>query len=136
MLAFSHKPLPPPTYPHTFVCVYTTIMCCVTPTVPHDALAPVHLDPPPTTSPSSLMASPIPPPVSPHIIPPPLPQVGAIVPWNWPFHNVLNPLVAAVFAGNAIVIKVGGWIRSNLHLVWISVDVSATMVTLCSLACV
>jgi acyl-CoA reductase-like NAD-dependent aldehyde dehydrogenase len=32
--------------------------------------------------------------------------VGAIVPWNWPFHNVFNPLTAAVFAGNAIVIKV------------------------------
>lgn len=34
-------------------------------------------------------------------------QIGAIVPWNYPFHNVLNPLSAAVFAGNAIVIKVG-----------------------------
>ena len=22
-------------------------------------------------------------------------QVGAIVPWNYPFHNVFNPLVAA-----------------------------------------
>ena len=33
-------------------------------------------------------------------------QVGAIVPWNYPFHNVFNPLTAAVYAGNAIVIKV------------------------------
>ncbi len=33
-------------------------------------------------------------------------QVGAIVPWNYPFHNVFNPLSAAVYAGNAIVIKV------------------------------
>ncbi len=32
--------------------------------------------------------------------------VGAIVPWNWPFHNIINPISAAVFAGNAIVIKV------------------------------
>ena len=32
-------------------------------------------------------------------------QVGAIVPFNYPFHNVFNPLLAAVFAGNAIVIK-------------------------------
>lgn len=31
--------------------------------------------------------------------------VGAIVPWNYPFHNVFNPLIAAVFSGNAIVIK-------------------------------
>lgn len=36
----------------------------------------------------------------------PMGVVGAIVPWNWPFHNVINPISAAVFAGNAIVIKV------------------------------
>ncbi|MEW5302973.1 MAG: hypothetical protein WDW38_003925 [Sanguina aurantia] len=36
----------------------------------------------------------------------PVGVVGAIVPWNYPFHNVLNPLTAAVFAGNSIVIKV------------------------------
>mmetsp|Transcript_7006 Transcript_7006/g.19782 ORF Transcript_7006/g.19782 Transcript_7006/m.19782 type:complete len:603 (-) Transcript_7006:65-1873(-) len=36
----------------------------------------------------------------------PLGVVGAIVPWNYPFHNVFNPLTAAVMAGNAIVIKV------------------------------
>ena len=28
------------------------------------------------------------------------------MPWNYPFHNVLNPLTAALFSGNAIVIKV------------------------------
>ncbi len=33
-------------------------------------------------------------------------QVGAIVPFNYPFHNIFNPLMAAVFAGNSIVIKV------------------------------
>ena len=33
-------------------------------------------------------------------------QVGAIVPWNYPFHNIFNPLSAAVYSGNAIVIKV------------------------------
>ncbi|GIL95004.1 hypothetical protein Vretimale_1119 [Volvox reticuliferus] len=36
----------------------------------------------------------------------PVGVVGAIVPWNYPFHNVLNPLTAALFAGNALVIKV------------------------------
>jgi len=36
----------------------------------------------------------------------PVGVVGAIVPWNYPFHNVFNPLIAAVFSGNAIVIKV------------------------------
>jgi hypothetical protein len=36
----------------------------------------------------------------------PVGVVGTIVPWNYPFHNVFNPLLAAVFAGNACVIKV------------------------------
>ncbi|KAI8471381.1 MAG: Aldehyde/histidinol dehydrogenase [Monoraphidium minutum] len=36
----------------------------------------------------------------------PVGVVGAIVPWNWPFHNVINPISAATYAGNAIVIKV------------------------------
>ncbi|CAM6124684.1 unnamed protein product [Calypogeia fissa] len=36
----------------------------------------------------------------------PLGVIGAIVPWNYPFHNVFNPMLAAVFSGNAIVIKV------------------------------
>eukprot|EP00892_Ulva_mutabilis_P007130 jgi/Ulvmu1/478/UM001_0486.1 len=36
----------------------------------------------------------------------PLGVVGTIVPWNYPFHNILNPLLAALFAGNGIVIKV------------------------------
>jgi hypothetical protein len=35
----------------------------------------------------------------------PVGVVGAIVPWNYPCHNVFNPIVAATFAGNAIVIK-------------------------------
>lgn len=36
----------------------------------------------------------------------PLGVVGAIVPWNYPFHNILNPITAAIMAGNAIVVKV------------------------------
>jgi acyl-CoA reductase-like NAD-dependent aldehyde dehydrogenase len=32
--------------------------------------------------------------------------IAAIVPWNWPFHNLINPVSAATFAGNAIVVKV------------------------------
>ena len=35
----------------------------------------------------------------------PLGVIGAIVPWNYPFHNVFNPVSAALFSGNAIVIK-------------------------------
>lgn len=36
----------------------------------------------------------------------PLGVIAAIVPWNYPFHNIFNPMLSAVFAGNAIVIKV------------------------------
>lgn len=36
----------------------------------------------------------------------PVGVVGAIVPWNYPFHNVFNPLIAALFSGNALVVKV------------------------------
>jgi len=36
----------------------------------------------------------------------PVGVVGAIVPWNYPCHNVFNPLTASLFAGNGIVIKV------------------------------
>ncbi|KAL3696761.1 hypothetical protein R1sor_010837 [Riccia sorocarpa] len=36
----------------------------------------------------------------------PLGVIGAIVPWNYPFHNIFNPMLAAVFSGNAVVIKV------------------------------
>ena len=35
----------------------------------------------------------------------PVGVVGAIVPWNYPCHNVFNPIIAATFAGNSIVIK-------------------------------
>ena len=42
----------------------------------------------------------------------PVGVVGAIVPWNYPFHNVLNPLTAAVMAGNSIVIK------ASEHAAW------------------
>lgn len=36
----------------------------------------------------------------------PLGVIGAIVPWNYPFHNVMNPVSAALVSGNAIVVKV------------------------------
>ena len=32
--------------------------------------------------------------------------IGVIIPWNYPFHNVFNPVSAALFSGNAIVLKV------------------------------
>ena len=36
----------------------------------------------------------------------PLGVVAAIVSWNYPFHNFIGPVISALFAGNAIVVKV------------------------------
>ncbi|KAI0476155.1 Aldedh-domain-containing protein [Xylariaceae sp. FL0804] len=36
----------------------------------------------------------------------PLGVVAALVSWNYPFHNLLGPVIAAVFAGNGVVVKV------------------------------
>jgi len=36
----------------------------------------------------------------------PLGVIGAIVPWNYPLHNVFNPLIATLMTGNALVLKV------------------------------
>ena len=35
----------------------------------------------------------------------PLGVVASIVSWNYPFHNLLGPVIAALFTGNAIVVK-------------------------------
>lgn len=40
----------------------------------------------------------------------PLGVVGAIIPWNYPLQNILNPLVPALMAGNAVVIKPSEWV--------------------------
>lgn len=36
----------------------------------------------------------------------PLGVLGAIVSWNYPFHNLYGQIISAIFAGNAIVVKV------------------------------
>ncbi|KAM7280054.1 hypothetical protein ACFE04_007188 [Oxalis oulophora] len=56
----------------------------------------------------------------------PLGVIGAIVSWNYPFHNIFNPMLAAVFSGNGIVIKVTSDSRRtflhsyNLHVLLVS----------------
>ncbi|KAF2636421.1 ALDH-like protein [Massarina eburnea CBS 473.64] len=35
----------------------------------------------------------------------PLGVVAACVSWNYPFHNLLSPIIASIFAGNAIIVK-------------------------------
>ncbi len=37
--------------------------------------------------------------------------VGALVSWNYPFHNILNPVIAAIFSGNGIVVKCSERVR-------------------------
>lgn len=39
----------------------------------------------------------------------PLGVIGVISPWNFPFQNILGPLIPALFAGNAVVTKVSEW---------------------------
>lgn len=36
----------------------------------------------------------------------PLGVVAALVSWNYPFHNMMGPIVSSLFAGNAVVVKV------------------------------
>ena len=36
----------------------------------------------------------------------PIGVIAGIVPWNYPFHNVFNPMIATIMSGNALVLKV------------------------------
>ncbi|KAI5925793.1 Aldehyde/histidinol dehydrogenase [Camillea tinctor] len=36
----------------------------------------------------------------------PLGVVAALVSWNYPFHNLIGPIISAIFSGNGIVVKV------------------------------
>jgi acyl-CoA reductase-like NAD-dependent aldehyde dehydrogenase len=40
----------------------------------------------------------------------PLGVVGAIIPWNYPFQNLANPIIPALMSGNAIVLKPSEWV--------------------------
>lgn len=40
----------------------------------------------------------------------PLGVIGVICPWNYPLQNVLGPTIPALFAGNAVVVKVSEWV--------------------------
>ncbi|KAE8714226.1 Aldehyde dehydrogenase 22A1 [Hibiscus syriacus] len=39
----------------------------------------------------------------------PLGVIGAIVSWNYPFHNIFNPMLAAVFSGNDLLKQEKRW---------------------------
>ncbi|MBW2716753.1 MAG: aldehyde dehydrogenase family protein, partial [Deltaproteobacteria bacterium] len=39
----------------------------------------------------------------------PLGVIGIICPWNYPFQNIFGPVIPALMAGNAVVVKVSEW---------------------------
>ncbi len=41
---------------------------------------------------------------------PPLGVIGAIVPWNYPLQNIMNPAIPALMAGNGFVVKPSEWV--------------------------
>lgn len=47
----------------------------------------------------------------------PLGVVAAIVSWNYPFHNTYGPIISALFAGNAIVLKVHHMLHINSTII-------------------
>ncbi len=40
----------------------------------------------------------------------PLGVVAAIIPWNYPYQNLVNPIIPALMSGNAIVVKPSEWV--------------------------
>ncbi|TVY81930.1 putative aldehyde dehydrogenase-like protein [Lachnellula suecica] len=50
----------------------------------------------------------------------PLGVVAALVSWNYPFHNLIGPMISAIFSGNAIVVKASentAWSASYFTLI-------------------
>lgn len=45
----------------------------------------------------------------------PLGVVAAIVSWNYPYHNLMGPIIAALFTGNAIVLKPSEQVAWSSH---------------------
>lgn len=68
----------------------------------------------------------------------PLGVVAAIISWNYPLHNLLGPVVAALFSGNAIVVKCSEqvvwsstWVVGLVHAALRLLDLSEDLVQLC-----
>lgn len=40
----------------------------------------------------------------------PLGVIGAIIPWNYPLQNILNPIIPALMAGNGVIVKPSEWV--------------------------
>lgn len=68
----------------------------------------------------------------------PLGVVAAIVSWNYPLHNLIGPVVAALFSGNAIIMKCSeqvvwssSWFVGMIHAALRLLDISEDLVQLC-----
>lgn len=68
----------------------------------------------------------------------PLGVVSAIVSWNYPFHNLMGPLIASIFTGNAIIIKCSEqvvwsstWFVQLVRKVLTELDIDENLVQLC-----
>lgn len=68
----------------------------------------------------------------------PLGVVSSIVSWNYPLHNLIGPVVAALFSGNAIVVKCSEqvvwsslWFVGMIHAALRLLDISEDLVQLC-----
>lgn len=68
----------------------------------------------------------------------PLGVVAAIVSWNYPLHNLIGPIVAALFSGNAIVVKCSEqvvwsstWFVGMIHAALRLLSISEDLVQLC-----
>lgn len=47
-----------------------------------------------------------------YVIYEPLGVVAALISWNYPFHNLIGPIISAIFAGNGIIVK------ASEHTAW------------------
>lgn len=68
----------------------------------------------------------------------PLGVVSALVSWNYPFHNLMGPIIAALFTGNAIVVKCSEqvvwsstWFIDLVKIVLRLLDIDEDLVQLC-----
>lgn len=68
----------------------------------------------------------------------PLGVVAALVSWNYPFHNLMGPIIAALFTGNAIIVKCSEqviwsstWYIDLVRLVLKLLEIDPNLVQLC-----
>lgn len=68
----------------------------------------------------------------------PMGVVAAIVSWNYPLHNLIGPVVAAIFSGNAIIVKCSEqvvwsstWFVGMIHAALRLLNISEDLVQLC-----